>query len=143
MRILIVNGPNLNLLGKREPDIYGNQTLSDIKSWFNKLDEVKHHSIDWFQSNHEGEIIDRLHQSINNIDGIIINPGAFTHYSYAIRDAIAAINIPTIEIHLSDIKSREEFRKVSVIKDVCLKQIYGLGREGYQKAFNHLISKLS
>ena len=95
---IIINGPNLNLLGKREPDIYGKQTLNDIETWFNNLDYVKLHTIYWFQSNHEGKIIDRLHESMNNTDGIIINPGAFTHYSYSIRDAIAAIDIPTVEV---------------------------------------------
>ena len=135
MNILVVNGPNLNLLGIREPNIYGADTLSDIENWIN--DELRNRNIklQWYQSNHEGKILDRLHRSIKDKnDGIIINPGAYTHYSYAIRDAISAISIPTIEVHLSDIKSREKFRQASVIEDVCLEQISGLGKNGYLEA---------
>ena len=135
MNILVVNGPNLNLLGIREPNIYGVDTLSDIENWIN--DELRNRNIklQWYQSNHEGEILDRLHRAMKEKnDGIIINPGAYTHYSYAIRDAISAISIPTIEVHLSDIKSREKFRQASVIQDVCLEQISGLGKNGYLEA---------
>ena len=135
MKILVINGPNLNLLGIREPNIYGADTLSDIENWIN--DELRNQNIklQWYQSNHEGKILDRLHRAMNDkSDGIIINPGAYTHYSYAIRDAISAISIPTIEVHLSDIKSREKFRQASVIKDVCLEQISGLGKNGYLEA---------
>lgn len=138
MKILIVNGPNLNLLGKREPEIYGNETLSDIELWLSKKSEAKNHEILWFQSNHEGEIIDKIHGAIDIFDGIIINPGAFTHYSYAIRDAISAVNIPTVEVHLSDTKSREDFRKVSVTKDVCVKQISGKGIDVYLEGVHFL-----
>ncbi|MBC8346777.1 MAG: type II 3-dehydroquinate dehydratase [Candidatus Marinimicrobia bacterium] len=139
MKILIINGPNLNLLGIREPEIYGNESLSDIENWLNEQLEVADHSITWFQSNHEGELIDRIQEARGNADGIIINPGAFTHYSYAIRDAIAAVNIPTVEVHLSNIHDREDFRKVSVIKDVCLNQFSGLGKTGYLKGIQQLI----
>ena len=135
MNVLVVNGPNLNLLGIREPNIYGVDTLSDIENWIN--DELGDHNIklQWYQSNHEGKILDRLHRAMNDKkDGIIINPGAYTHYSYAIRDAISAISIPTIEVHLSDIKSREKFRQASVIEDVCLEQLSGLGKNGYLEA---------
>lgn len=135
MKILVINGPNLNLLGIREPNIYGADTLSDIENWIN--DELRNQNIklQWYQSNHEGKILDRLHRAMNDkSDGIIINPGAYTHYSYAIRDAISAISIPTIEVHISDIKSREKFRQASVIQDVCLEQISGLGKNGYLKA---------
>ncbi|MFQ6677598.1 MAG: type II 3-dehydroquinate dehydratase [Fidelibacterota bacterium] len=142
MRILIINGPNLNLLGKREPDIYGSETLSDIESWLAATQEASSHDIEWFQSNHEGKIIDRIHEAMENVEGIIINPGAFTHYSYAIRDAIASSNIPTVEVHLSDIEDREAFRKVSVIKDVCIDQVKGLGKKGYLKGLNLLIQLL-
>ena len=134
MNILVINGPNLNLLGFRESDIYGHETLSDIEKWLNEQPESAGYTIIWFQSNHEGNIIDRIHEAMGNTDGIIINPGAFTHYSYALRDAIASANIPTVETHLSDIYSREEFRKVSVIKDVCIYQISGLGKQGYLEA---------
>ncbi len=135
MKILVINGPNLNLLGIREPNIYGADTLSDIENWIN--DELRNQNIklQWYQSNHEGKILDRLHRAMNDkSDGIIINPGAYTHYSYAIRDAISAISIPTVEVHISDIKSREKFRQASVIQDVCLEQISGLGKNGYLKA---------
>ena len=135
MKIQVINGPNLNLLGIREPNIYGADTLGDIENWIN--DELRNQNIklQWYQSNHEGKILDRLHRAMNDkSDGIIINPGAYTHYSYAIRDAISAISIPTIEVHISDIKSREKFRQASVIQDVCLEQISGLGKNGYLKA---------
>ena len=139
MNILVVNGPNLNLLGIREPNIYGVTTLGDIENWINDKLRVRNIKLQWYQSNHEGKIIDRLHRAMHDKnDGIIINPGAYTHYSYAIRDAIAAISIPTIEVHLSDIKSREKFRQTSVIQDVCLKQVSGLGKNGYLEAINAL-----
>ncbi|HIB79218.1 MAG TPA: type II 3-dehydroquinate dehydratase [Candidatus Marinimicrobia bacterium] len=140
MKILIINGPNLNLLGVREPDIYGSESLSDIENWLNDQPEADGHSITWFQSNHEGELIDFIHGAMGNVGGIVINPGAFTHYSYAIRDAIAAINVPTVEVHLSDINTREDFREISVIKDVCLDQISGLGKIGYLKGIQRLIN---
>ena len=135
MKILVINGPNLNLLGIREPNIYGVDTLSGIENWIN--DELRNRNIklQWYQSNHEGKILDRLHRAMKDKDdGIIINPGAYTHYSYAIRDAISAISTPTIEVHLSDIKTREKFRQTSVIEDVCLEQISGLGKNGYLEA---------
>ncbi|HCI16936.1 MAG: type II 3-dehydroquinate dehydratase [Candidatus Marinimicrobia bacterium] len=140
MKILIINGPNLNLLGIREPDIYGSESLSDIENWLNDQPESDGHSITWFQSNHEGELIDFIHGAMGNVGGIVINPGAFTHYSYAIRDAISAINVPTVEVHLSDINTREDFREISVIKDVCLDQISGLGKIGYLKGIQRLIN---
>lgn len=142
MKILIINGPNLNLLGKREPEIYGNETLTDLESWLAATPEASSHNIEWFQSNHEGKIIDQIHKAMENVDGLIINPGAFTHYSYAIRDAIAATGIPTVEIHLSDIENREDFRKVSVIKDVCIDQIKGLGKNSYLKGLDILIKNI-
>ena len=140
MKILIINGPNLNLLGLREPNIYGSKSLFDIENWLNDQPEADGHSITWFQSNHEGELIDFIHGAMGNVGGIVINPGAFTHYSYAIRDAIAAINVPTVEVHLSDINTREDFRKISVIKNVCLDQISGLGKIGYLKGIQRLIN---
>ena len=120
MNILVINGPNLNLLGCREPEIYGPTTLEGIQIWLNKQQEAKDVKLQFIQSNHEGVIIDTLHDAIGTTDGIIINPGAFTHYSYAIRDAIEAVKIPTVEIHLSDIYKREDFRKYSVIKPVFI-----------------------
>tara|TARA_X000001036_G_scaffold23585_1_gene19778 strand:+ start:1040 stop:1480 length:441 start_codon:yes stop_codon:yes gene_type:complete len=139
MNIKIFNGPNLNLLGKRNKNIYGKETLNEIQNWVEIKIENKH-LIEWFQSNHEGKIIDEMHRSIDSCEGIIINPGAFTHYSYAIRDAIESVDIPTVEVHLSNINKREEFRKKSVIKDVCIGQITGLGKSGYLDAVRMLAS---
>ena len=139
MKILVINGPNLNLLGIREPDIYGIETLEDIQHWLDRQPEATGHNIRWFQSNHEGDLIDQIQTTTNLYDGIIINPGALTHYSFAIRDAIASVNTPTVEVHLSDINSREEFRRVSVIKDECISQISGLGKQGYLEALKTLI----
>ncbi len=139
MKILVINGPNLNLLGVREPDVYGSETLADIENWLNEQPEADGHYITWFQSNHEGEIVDQLHSTIKEVDGIVINPGAFTHYSYAIRDALTAIDVPTVEVHLSNIYQREEFRKISVIKDVCIGQYFGKGKNSYLEAFRLLI----
>ena len=133
-----MNGPNLNLLVFRELSIYGNQTLSDIELWLNSQPESLKHKIVWFQSNHEGHIIEKLHDSIGKINGIIINPGALTHYSYAIRDAISSIKIPVVEVHLSDVEKREDFRKISVIKDVCIGRFYGLGKLVYLEALKLL-----
>lgn len=141
MRILVINGPNLNLLGVREPEVYGTESLSDIEVWLADQPEAEGCTFTWFQSNHEGALIDRLHGSMGKTDGIIINPGAFTHYSYALRDAIASVNVPTVEVHLSDIHAREEFRRVSVIKDVCLAQITGLGKRGYVEAVKTLLHR--
>ncbi len=142
MKVLIINGPNLNLLGLRETDVYGTETLGDIENWL--LDSVgsNEHEIDWYQSNHEGEIIDKIHMCIDNYNSIIINPGAYTHYSYAIRDAIISVKIPTVEVHLSDIKNREEFRKHSVIEDICIAQVTGHGKNGYLEAFQILLNYL-
>ena len=131
MNILVINGPNLNLLGIREPEIYGEDTLEELMMWLQTTPSGSDHSFKFFQSNHEGEIIDTLHDERQWAKGIIMNPGAFTHYSYAIRDAISAIQIPTVEVHLSDIHNREEFRQISVISPVCIKQISGLGKDSY------------
>ena len=143
MNLLFINGPNLNLLGKRESDIYGIESLDQIINWVTERIKTNENEIHWFQSNSEGKIIDKLHWALNNdVDGIIINPGAYTHYSIAIRDAISSIKIPTIEVHLSDIENRENFRKISVIKDVCISQISGLGKIGYLKAAQALIKEI-
>ena len=136
--IAIVNGPNLNLLGTREPEIYGKETLADINNALIDLANRMGLQARTYQSNHEGAIIDFIHEHSDWADGLIINPGAYTHYSYAIRDAIAAVELPAIEIHLSDIHKREEFRKISVIKDVCAKQISGFGWRGYLYAVEYL-----
>ena len=131
MNILVINGPNLNLLGTRQQEIYGNDTLEELMMWLQTSPVSTDNSFKFFQSNHEGKLIDILQDERHWANGIIINPGAFTHYSYAIRDAISAIQIPTVEVHISDIHNREEFRQLSVISPVCIKQIYGLGRDSY------------
>lgn len=130
-KILIINGPNLNLLGKREPEVYGSDTLESINTEIIQEADKLRVKCDFYQSNHEGDIIDKIHYAWDNYDGIIINPGAYTHYSYAIRDAIAAVSIPVIEVHLSNIHAREEFRSHSVLAPVCKGQICGLGKKGY------------
>ncbi|MCX7668049.1 MAG: type II 3-dehydroquinate dehydratase [Atribacterota bacterium] len=138
MRLLIVFGPNLNLLGERERDIYGLLSFEDLKAMLEKEAKKAGVEIEIFQSNHEGEIIDRIQAKRKEVNGIIINPGAYTHYSIAIRDAIKAVNIPAIEVHLSNIYAREEFRHHSVVAPVCWGQIAGLGPWGFvlaMKAF--------
>lgn len=132
-RILVMNGPNLNLLGIREPGIYGNDTLQTLCDTVKKEAEGYGASVDFFQSNHEGALIDALHAAMGVYDGVILNAGAYTHYSYAIRDAIAAIRVPVVEVHLSDIHAREPFRHISVIEPVCAAQISGLGVGSYLK----------
>ena len=141
MKLLIINGPNLNLIGKRETDVYGDESLDQIINWISKKTEYLEIDLIWFQSNSEGKIIDKLHWAIyNDIEGVIINPGAYTHYSYAIRDAISSIEIPVVEVHLSNINERESFRRISVIKEVCKEQIKGLGKKGYLQAINFFVS---
>ena len=140
MNILVINGPNLNLLGEREPEIYGNATLEELMAWLETVPESMDVNFKFYQSNHEGEIIDTIQDERQWCTGIIINPGAFAHYSYAIRDAISSVNKPTVEVHLSDINKRESFRKNLVISDVCLKTISGKGKDGYLEALRYLKS---
>lgn len=144
MKILVLNGPNLNLLGVREPGIYGSESLEIIEN------ELKNEAVrlgielDCCQSNHEGKLIDELHRAMTQADGVILNAGALTHYSYALRDAIAAIKIPVIEVHMSNIHAREEFRHISVIAPVCAGSIAGFGKNSYilaLKAINDIIRK--
>ena len=140
-KILVIHGPNLNLLGEREPDVYGDNGIDTLNS--NIIDRAKEQGLECeiFQSNHEGAIIDKLHSARKNFDGVIINAGAYTHYSYAIRDAIAAIKIPVVEVHLSNIHSRDEFRHTSVIAPVCVGQISGFGKYSYYMAVDALYYK--
>jgi len=131
MNILVINGPNLNLLGDRESEVYGESTLEELMMWLETSAEGADHKFKFYQSNHEGVIIDTIHDERQWAQGIIINAGALAHYSYAIRDAISGIKIPTVEVHLSNIMEREDFRKISVLRGVCIKQIYGLGKQSY------------
>ena len=131
MNILVINGPNLNLLGEREPEIYGNDTLEELMMWLETSSNGRNHKFKFYQSNHEGILIDAIHDERQWANGMIINAGALSHYSYAIRDAISSTGIPTVEVHLSDTMDREDFRKISVIKDVCISQVYGLGKKSY------------
>ena len=134
MKILVINGPNLNMLGIREPDIYGSQSFSALEDFIRASASALGHEVVLFQSNHEGEIVDTIQRAYKNFDGIVINPAAYTHTSVAILDALKAVAIPTIEVHLSDINSRDEFRKFSYVSLVAKKTICGLGFEGYKKA---------
>lgn len=137
-KIVVMNGPNLNFLGIREKSVYGNTDYKGLVDLIKKHAENEGFQIDVFQSNSEGAIIDRLQQCYyDGVEGIVINPGAYTHYSYAIRDAIAGIMIPTVEIHISNIYEREAFRHVSVIEEVCVKQIVGKGINGYLEAIDY------
>jgi 3-dehydroquinate dehydratase-2 len=138
MKILVINGPNLNLLGEREPEIYGSEGLNEINDWLLTQTADQGCQITFFQSNHEGSIIDTMHQHRHSADGFVINPGGLTHYSISLRDAIAGCQVNTVEVHLSDIYAREEFRQVSVIKEVCLGQISGHGKQGYLEAIEML-----
>lgn len=143
MKILVINGPNLNFLGIREKNIYGSRDYAALVEMIEQKAKEMGIEAETFQSNSEGAIIDRIQRAyFEDIDGIIINPAAYTHYSYAIRDAVAAAGIPTVEVHLSNIHSREDFRKESVIAPVCLGQISGLGAVSYSAALYALVRKL-
>jgi len=140
MKFIVINGPNLNMLGTREPDKYGTETLNEISDWLSNQPEADGLEISWFQSNHEGDLIDQIHAAHALYDGIIINSGALTHYAYALKDALASIKTPAVEVHLTDIHSREPFRQISVIKDECIGQISGLGKMGYLEALKVLLN---
>lgn len=140
MKLLVINGPNLNFLGIREKGVYGDRGYSDLLKLIDEKAKELNIEVETFQSNGEGEIIDRLQRAYNEgVEGIIINPGAYTHYSYAIRDALASISVPKIEIHISNIHKREEFRHTSVTAAVCDGQITGLGLDGYLLAMDAII----
>ena len=143
MKILILNGPNLNLLGTREPEIYGYTTLDDINTMIAARAAEAGIETAFYQSNHEGDLVDAIQQANHKFDFIIFNAAAFTHYSIAIRDAIAAIDVPVIEVHLSNIHQREEFRHTSVLAPVAMGQICGLGVESYLAALEAIIYKLN
>ncbi|MBQ9086585.1 MAG: type II 3-dehydroquinate dehydratase [Clostridia bacterium] len=137
MKILVINGPNLNMLGIREPDIYGKQDFSSLQAYIRSAAEELGHTVTLFQSNHEGEIVDIIQSAYGVYEGIVINPAAYTHTSVAILDALKAVGIPTVEVHLSDIQSREAFRQHSYVSMVAVKTICGLGFEGYRRALEY------
>lgn len=142
MKILVINGPNLNFLGIREPQIYGNKTYSDLCLMINQKAKDCNLDIEIYQSNHEGDIVDKIQKAyFEKIDGIVINPAAYTHTSVAILDALKAVMIPCVEVHISDINEREEFRKHSYVGMVAQKTIKGKGFEGYLEAIDYLINK--
>ena len=140
MKILIINGVNMNMLGFREPEKYGSMTLKDLEKDLYAYSFELGIGIETFQSNHEGEIVEKIHSAKGNFDGIIINAGAYTHTSVAIRDAIAAVDLPAIEVHISNIYSREDFRHNSFMSPVCIGQIAGMGIDGYLFALRKLAS---
>lgn len=139
MNILVINGPNLNMLGIREPDIYGRESYAAL------VGKIKEHckklcvSVEVFQSNHEGDIVDKIQQAYGKADGIVINPAAYTHTSIAIADALKAVSIPAVEVHISDVDAREEFRRVSYVRPVCIAVISGHGTDGYTEAIDMLV----
>ena len=141
MKILVINGPNLNMLGIREPGIYGSETYATL------LDKISAHakkrgvSVDFFQSNHEGALVDRIQEAFGSTDGIVINPGAYTHTSIALLDALKAVAIPAVEVHISEVSKREAFRSVSYIRDACIGSVIGHGTDGYLEAVDMLIER--
>lgn len=138
MKLLVINGPNLNMLGIREPNIYGRETYADLLKYIEEICVEKNIEVEFFQSNHEGSIIDKIQEAYKKSDALVINPGGYTHTSVAIPDAIKAVDIPTVEVHLSDVSQREEFRKISYVSYVAKKTIYGKGFEGYKEAIEFL-----
>lgn len=140
MRILLMNGPNLNMLGVREPDIYGRDTLEALEGMVARAGAERGVEVDCFQSNHEGALVDKLHEAHTAYDGVIYNPGAHTHYSYALRDAVASIATPVVEVHISDVDAREPFRAISVFDGVVAAKISGRGLQGYVDALDVLLN---
>ena len=138
MKILVINGPNLNMLGVREPDHYGRETYQDLCEKIQNYCDDKNIDVKLYQSNHEGDLVDEIQKAYGNIDGIVINPGAYTHTSIAILDAVKSVNIPTVEVHISKVEEREDFRQVSYVRLACVKTITGRGTDGYLEAIDYL-----
>lgn len=141
MKILVINGPNLNLLGLREPDIYGRSSYRDLIEFCRQTAEDVGVSVDFYQSNHEGDIVDKIQEAYGNFDAIVINPAAYTHTSVAVLDALKAVSLPTVEVHLSDVSSREPFRAFSYVSLYAEKTIVGKGFDGYREAIEYLANK--
>ena len=143
MKILVLNGPNLNLLGIREPAIYGNRKYEDLVGLIRQTAEKEGLEVECFQSNHEGVLVDQIQGALGRFDGIVINPAAYTHTSVALLDALKAVGLPTVEVHLSDVSLREDFRQISFVRSACIQTIMGHGFEGYCEALRFLKSHLS
>ncbi len=141
MKILVINGPNINMVGIREPGIYGKQTFSDLLALIDETARQENLEIEQFQSNHEGAIVDKIQEAYGKVDGIVINPAAYTHTSVAILDALKAVSIPAVEVHISNVDAREPFRQVSYPGMYCERTIKGLGLEGYRQAIRYLKEK--
>ena len=139
MKILVINGPNINMLGIREPDIYGKTGFVDLINTVTEYAKEKGIELECYQSNHEGDLVDKIQWAYGKFDGIVINPGAYTHTSIAILDAVKAVNIPTVEVHISDVSAREEYRQISYIRSACIKTITGHGINGYVEAIDCLM----
>ncbi len=142
MKILVINGPNLNMLGIREPDHYGRETYADLVKKIEDHCEKKGIEVEVFQSNHEGALVDEIQRAYGDADGIVINPGAYTHTSIAILDAVKSVSIPTVEVHISKVEEREDFRQISYIRLACVKTITGHGTDGYLEAIDFLNSEI-
>ena len=138
MKILVINGPNINMLGIREPDVYGKNTFADLLALLDRVAEEENIEIEQYQSNHEGCLVDKIQEAYGKFDGIVINPAAYTHTSVAILDALKAVSIPAVEVHISDVDSREDFRQISYAGKACVKTIKGHGLEGYREAVLYL-----
>ena len=142
MKILVINGPNINMLGIREPDVYGNNTFADLLNLLEETAVALNIEIEQYQSNHEGDLVDKIQWAYGKVDGIVINPAAYTHTSIAILDALKAVAIPAVEVHISDVDSREAFRQISYAGMACVKTIKGQGLAGYREAIEFLVQKL-
>ena len=141
MKILVINGPNINMLGIREPAIYGKETFQDLLALLQTWSESYNISLEQYQSNHEGDLVDKIQSAYGHFDGIVINPAAYTHTSIAILDALKAIGLPAVEVHISDVSSREDFRQISYAGMACEKTIAGHGLDGYREALEYLVKK--
>lgn len=138
MKVLVINGPNLNMLGIREPEIYGNKTYKDLQDKIFDYCEKNGDYAEIYQSNHEGDLVDKIQSAYQKFDGIVINPAAYTHTSVALLDAVKSVGLPTVEVHISDVSTREDFRQISYIRKACIKTVMGLGFDGYLKAIDIL-----